>query len=84
MSYARRGLDGSEVYLYPSGVGEVGPDAPIVCQYCKLQPSGDYLAFSRMSALDHLHEHRAAGHSVPDAATARLEAELATERNRDP
>lgn len=83
MSYCRRGLDGSDVYLYPSGIGDVGPKAPIVCQYCKLQPSGDYLAHSRMSALDHLLDHRAAGHAVPITAIARLEAEIRTERNQD-
>lgn len=83
MSYCRRGLDGSDVYLYPSGIGEVSPDCPIVCQECKLQPSGDYLAHSRMAAFDHLGEHQHAGHSVPEAALQRLEREIAAERNRD-
>jgi hypothetical protein len=84
MSYCKRGLDGSDVYLYPTGVGEVSPEAPIVCQCCDLQPSGDYLAYSRSSALEHLAEHQHAGHSVPAAAVDRLERELAAERNRPP
>lgn len=81
MSYARKGLDGSQIYLYATGDlnQEPGKEAPLVCQHCLLQPSGDSLAFSRSSALAHLQEHRAAGHVVPEAALARLEREIGAE-----
>lgn len=77
MSYARKGLDGSQIYLYATGpFVKPSARAPIICQGCLLQPSGDYLAFSRSSALEHLHEHQHAGHTVPEAALARLEREI--------
>jgi hypothetical protein len=79
MSYCRLLLDGSDVYMYPTG-STPSIQEPIVCQWCKLQPSGDYLAHSHQSALEHLIEHRHAGHNVPDEALIRLRREANADR----
>jgi hypothetical protein len=77
MSYARKGHDGSDVYMYrtTSLDEEPSPNGPIVCSECALQPSGDYLAYSHRAALEHLLDHSNAGHSVPEAAITRLKRE---------
>lgn len=74
MSYCKRGLDGSQVYMYPSG-STPSSESPIVCQYCALQLIGDVWLPTHAAAIAHLLEHRDAGHTVPDAAIDRLRRE---------
>lgn len=71
MSYARKGLDGSDVYVYPTG-------GPIVCHECPF--SGDnHEELSPAGMLDHMRRHREAGHTVPQAAIDRLTREARRE-----
>lgn len=87
MSYARNGLDGSDVYVYAAVSGEgvdiyLPGDAPPkpdvwVCHECTLRGGKPliHLEPSPAAMLAHLRAHRAAGHTVPEAALARLLAE---------
>lgn len=69
MSYAKFGLDGSDVYLYGSWA-DPGETHVIVCFGCKLTPGEDRfdreaLVFTdRQQLLMHLYEHMQAGHVV--------------------
>lgn len=57
MSYARFGWDGSDVYVYMHVAGH------LECCGCIL---GDEWSFhSTQAMIDHLAEHRAAGHNIP-------------------
>jgi hypothetical protein len=74
MAYARFS-DHSDVYVFlgGSGPGGRGPLA-LVCLKCALPPS-EIFTFSAQTTvhmIDHLDQHRAAGHSVPDDAFADL------------
>jgi hypothetical protein len=70
VSYARKGLEGSDVYVWTNG--------PLwFCQECDLLTGGTYECRSAAAMLAHMRDHRAAGHAVPDAALARLEGESA-------
>jgi hypothetical protein len=81
MSYARKGLDGSEVYVYASWRGRQTPAPDVwICHDCALAgaiPAGEaHLYCSTPHAmLTHLMRHRDAGHTVPDAAIERLRRE---------
>lgn len=79
MSYCSRGPD-SDVYMYLTANYDKDHRRvvkKIVCHECALdQPSDDAPSdryFQTISsALDHLLQHRAVGHRVPDGALARL------------
>lgn len=71
MSYCRFGE--ADIYLYPSNTG-------IVCCACDLAESNGERErereFSSYSAvLDHVRQHQAKGHRVPDHAIERLKTE---------
>ena len=66
MSYARKGLDGSDVYVYATGYDWV-------CHDCSLVGAGNVHCDSPSDMLVHLEVHTAPGEHVPRAATARLE-----------
>lgn len=69
MSYAKKGLDGSAVYVFTDGVD-------LACHGCTLDPHGDtWLTTSRDVMIDHLLRHRARGEHVPQGAIDRLRAE---------
>lgn len=86
MSYARWGEDGSQVYVF--GTGDM-----LVCMGCRLiddqnrTPAVDddrtyadgnsYSTAEPGAMLEHLLEHRARGHVVPERAFERLTAEIA-------
>ena len=68
MSYARKGLDGSDVYVYPT-------DDCIVCHECPL--TGDnHDEQSPAGMLCHMQEHLDAGHSIPQYVIDRLQREM--------
>jgi len=80
MSYAR--FSEGDVYVWAASSSEYH------CQCCRLMPRdiksvvggymhGDTVAGSPAEMLAHLKAHRAAGHSVPDRALSRLQAEVA-------
>ncbi len=65
MSYARKGLDGSSVYVYATG-------NDWRCHGCALAGAGHVVCESPADMVAHLERHRAAGHAVPAAAIERL------------
>lgn len=74
MSYARKGLDGSDVYVYYNG-------NHYVCQDCSIWPRSslrkrgiEYIWTCETAAVmaKHLEAHRAAGECVPEHALERL------------
>lgn len=65
MSYAKKGLDGSDVYVYATGYDWI-------CQECPLVGAGNVHCDSPSDMLRHLAAHQARGHHVPRAAFARL------------
>lgn len=74
MAYARFSED-SDVYVFLGGSGDdgFGPLA-LVCLKCKLPESEfAFSAGTTAQMIEHLHEHRAAGHSVPDEAFSGLQ-----------
>lgn len=83
MSYARKGLDGSDVYVYSDG--EI-----YICHECLLLPATSLVetGFERQHSFEpypgdmivHLEKHRAAGHTVPESAIERLRVEQAHAR----
>lgn len=72
MSYARKGLDGSDVYVYATPNGWV-------CHGCRLAVAGAVHCTDRTEMIDHLRAHETAGHAVPAAAVDRLARERAGE-----
>lgn len=77
MSYARKGLDGSEVYVYRTTMG--ADPCEIICHDCLLAPDPAYPCHAEDSLAGmraHLLDHRLRGHLVPDAAFERLAREL--------
>lgn len=76
MSYCRRGLDGSDVYIYPAV-------DYIVCDRCSLHGGSTHQERDAAGMLEHALEHRAAGHHVPDAAVERLRREAEPDRDAD-
>lgn len=70
MSYARKGLNGSDVYVYRTGL----PSSPceLVCADCALLTVSHHIEESETGMLAHLARHTAAGHRVPVAAIDRL------------
>lgn len=66
MSYARFGWDDSDVYVFLDGRW-------LECCGCSLRHNGQFYSTSNM--LDHLEEHRAAGHTVPESCIERLKAD---------
>jgi hypothetical protein len=70
MSYARRGCDGSDVYVYLDGTGST---PRWICDACRLRPNralGDFDDFEAASAKDmiaHLWSHVGRGQSVGKA-----------------
>lgn len=78
MSYARWGRDGSDVYVYQHIKG------PMVCCGCLLArepdaptPWPDFHATTVADMLEHLAQHRDAGHRVPRFVDDRLKEERA-------
>lgn len=65
MSYARKGLDGSDVYVYATGYDWV-------CHGCSLVGAGNVHCDAPSDMLTHLAIHVARGDHVPRAATDRL------------
>lgn len=68
MSYCRFWWDQSQVYVYADFSGH------ITCCSCALS-EGDFRAAGPEAMIQHLMEHRAAGHHVPDYALERLREE---------
>lgn len=68
MSYARKGLDASDVYVYATG-------DDWVCHGCTLAVAGNVHCDSPGAMVTHLEAHTAAGHTVPASALDRLERE---------
>ena len=65
MSYARFGWDNSDVYVYPTLIGNKPFIACAACYFGdELEPS--YYAESTLEMLDHLKAHQKAGQLVPD------------------
>jgi len=75
MSYARFGTE-SDVYVYPTGAAACAVPRSIICDNCALLDGNLFAAPSHAIMLAHLHEHRAAGHRVPEYVFARLLAEM--------
>lgn len=76
MSYARKGLDGSDVYVWTDG--RHPGEGQIHCQDCPLLGGPvDVVTSSQARMLVHLEQHLAAGHRVPETALARLRREWA-------
>jgi len=72
MSYCR--WSEGDVYMYEAERG-------IVCMCCSLEPSDnfgrvDVTLDTPQEALEHLEQHRDAGHVVPDCAFDQLRAEM--------
>jgi hypothetical protein len=80
VSYARKGLDGSDVYVFATG-------DDWVCHECSLARAGDVRCDTPLMMLTHLQAHIDCGHTVPAAALERLHsddnAEPDSERTRD-
>lgn len=80
MSYCRSAPGHSDVYMYPNSSG-------IICSACKLTNNPkippDPIFKRKEKALKHLHEHREAGHLVPDHAIERLEEEIIEETQNE-
>lgn len=83
MSYARRGCDGSDVYVY-AVENSAHPKAQYECHECPLVPAwlpnwlvgdGSFRAESARGMVRHLRLHRLVGHCVPQSALAALRAE---------
>ena len=74
MSYARMGPD-SDVYVYGSVNGSYE------CCMCSLSKQGGQSFDCIEEVLDHLKDHKAAGHKVPGYCIDRLVKELADERD---
>ena len=76
MSYARWGLEQSDVYVYPSGGGD------IVCCGCTFEPEGEnevpgnFTARGPKEMLEHLLKHIERGDVVPESALERLRREI--------
>jgi hypothetical protein len=70
MSYARKGLNGSDVYVYRTGL----PSSPceLICADCALLTVSHHTEEIEAGMLAHLAQHTAAGHHVPPAAIDRL------------
>lgn len=68
MSYCR--FSDGDVYVFPR------VDDRIECCWCKLAGRDNVLLDDERAAIDHLLEHRAAGHEVPQYAIERLENEM--------
>jgi len=66
MSYARKGLHGSDVYVYATG-------NDWVCHECSLAGAGSVHCTSSEDMIHHLTIHGARGEEVPRAAFERLE-----------
>ncbi|HEX6970253.1 MAG TPA: hypothetical protein VF174_15770 [Micromonosporaceae bacterium] len=63
MSFVRFGEDGSDVYIYADVVGEVR------CCFCPLADrfgGSDYGTRHFSLMVEHIRDHREAGHHVPD------------------
>lgn len=72
MAYCRWGCDGSDVYVFDGG--------HLICCTCMLREGlqdDDFVTSSRQAMIDHLDEHRAAGHVVTDDPYERLRREIA-------
>lgn len=74
VSYCRFGKR-SGVYLYPM----LFDDGRSCCCACTLHGHRSLLLPSRLAAVAHLDEHRAAGHQVPEEAYRQLQEEMARE-----
>lgn len=60
-----------DLYVYRTG------DDSFVCQWCLLA-KGEFTCATRQELLDHLDEHKRAGHAAPyERMRTRLEAEMA-------
>ena len=84
MSYCRDNGEDSDVYMFPTGRDK------IVCCICALMPieikveqgqeyedQGSMTFDTKQEALQHLQQHRDAGHKVPERAFERLRREIA-------
>lgn len=73
MSYVRWG-ENSYAYIYPSRQG-------IVCAGCLLdgdeEEAGEFITTSRAEMIEHVEQHRKAGHKVPVKVDERLRREIA-------
>jgi len=84
MAYCRWSED-SDVYLYCTGIDIDDPGPPTwVCADCGMRPPGSHSQndstvemHTREAVLEHLLEHRAAGHKVPEDALDRIREEIA-------
>jgi hypothetical protein len=75
MSYSRFGRDGSYVYIFKAIYG--GWE----CCGCILNhEEGGFIAPTREELLEHIKEHRQAGHVVPEYVDERLRQEIAEEQ----
>lgn len=72
MSYARKGCDGSDVYVYQAVDGDYR------CQGCRLMPRASLIWHCNRpkQMIEHLREHQARGDSVPESALERLWSEV--------
>ena len=69
MSYARKNLTDSDVYVWSDGVC-------YVCQDCDINGIVNYVVYYPREMLDHLLTHRENNYKVPEAAINRLKKEL--------
>jgi len=85
MSYARKGEDGSDVYVYYSG--------NYVCQGCRIWPRQElrrerllytWCCEQPADMLAHLMLHRERGHHVPERAIQRLQGDVEAGGYRGP
>ncbi len=68
MSYVRKGLNGSDVYVWSDGIC-------YVCQECDINGAMNYVAYTPSEMIEHLMEHRSNGYNVPDSAIEKLKNE---------
>lgn len=80
MSYARMGVDGSDVYVYLyASLAENGYVA-IECASCGTTPRGEsHPEYSYAGMIAHLRQHQAVGHCVPEYAFIELTADMASD-----
>lgn len=75
MSYCRFGWDGSDVYVFGTTL-QTGAEM-IECCGCALMQGRFYYAKTALEMIQHLAEHKGAGHFVPTDAIMRLWDEIA-------
>lgn len=67
MSYARFNCAGSDVYVYGGSHPDDSSKDAIICCWCPmLKDSESFIAGDTSEMIDHLKQHRVAGHVVPE------------------